>query len=243
MCLIVLANGVHPRFPFILAGNRDEFLDRPAKAAHFWPDAPDLLAGRDLKAGGTWMGITRAGRFAALTNHRDRRRPHAEGPSRGALVRNALEDRDLEDGRNYDGYNVLYGPLAALRYRNNIVGTDVPLPTGVHAISNALLNTPWPKTIRARRAFEPIISDPMPDVDALFELLLDEQKADDDDLPDTGVGREWERALSSIFIRTPDYGTRCSTVILLDVEGHVRFEERVHTTGRSQVFTFRIGAG
>lgn len=231
MCLIALAHRVHPRFPLLLAANRDEFTDRPAAPAHFWPDAPHLLAGRDLRAGGTWLGITRTGRFAAITNHRDLRRPPVGGPSRGGLVRAALEGvLDTANTGPYEGFNLIHGPLHALRYHTNIRPDDAPLPTGILGLSNAFLDTPWPKVQRAKAALAALVDGPdealLP---GLFALLADETPAPDQHLPDTGLPRHLERAASPIFIRSAGYGTRCSTVLLVDTDGRVRFEER--TTG------------
>lgn len=241
MCLIVLAYKAHPRYPLIVAANRDEFLDRPASPAHFWPDAPYILAGRDLKAGGTWLGITTAGRFAALTNHRDLRRPSVSGRSRGALVRNALE-RDLPplSGVEYEGFNLIHGRLNALRYLNNIDGTDIVLAPGIHGISNHLLDTPWPKVVRARERFTRIIAVDEPSMDDLFTLLSDPTRAADDALPDTGLDLERERALSSILITTEGYGTRCSTVVMVEMDGRVRFEERTHYPKGEVRHDFRV---
>lgn len=228
MCLIVLAYNVHPRFPLVLAANRDEFHERPTAPAHWWPAAPHIFAGRDLRAGGTWLGITRSGRFAALTNYRDLHRPAKQGPSRGQLVRDALDGTlDLPKTDLYEGFNLLHGTMHELRYHNNIVPVDVPLPPGIHGISNALLNTPWPKVERAKETMLHALDRPDVELtDALFALLRDEVRATDERLPDTGLPLDMERAVSPVFIETPGYGTRCSTVVLVDAHGEVRFEER-----------------
>lgn len=245
MCLIALAYKAHPRFPLIVAANRDEFLDRPTRPAQFWPDAPEILAGRDERAGGTWLGITRTGRFAALTNYRDLRRPPMGGPSRGALVRAALENRLETAGTGaYEGFNLLYGPVDALRYHTNIGGADVPLAPGVHGLSNALLDTPWPKVQRAKAGLSRLLTAPNgPLVEDLFSLLADAEPAPVVELPDTGLPDDRERALSSIFIRMEGYGTRCSTVVLVDADGQVTFEERTFPAGTAvrQVFPIFVG--
>ncbi len=242
MCLIALAYKVHPRFPFIIATNRDEFHDRAAAPAAFWRDAPELLAGRDLRAGGTWMGITRTGRFAAVTNFRDLHHPRPAGPSRGMLVLQALEQGvDAQATDVYAGFNLLYGPLDALRYHNNIQPADTPLSSGVHALSNEFLDGPWPKVQRAKAALQLVLARPVDHlVPGLFDLLMDDATAPDDLLPDTGLPNDLERAVSSIFIRTPGYGTRCSTVILVGQEGRVRFEERSWPEGRRVVEEFIV---
>ncbi|MEO8588567.1 MAG: NRDE family protein [Flavobacteriales bacterium] len=241
MCLIVLAYKVHPRYPLIVAANRDEFLERPTLPAAFWPDAPHILAGRDLKAGGTWLGFTKAGRFAALTNYRDLRRPPVNGPSRGALVRQVLEgDPTTIEGDHFDGFNLLYGAIGKLRYYNNIEGSGGPLAPGVHGISNHLLDTPWPKVVKARDRFAEVIKSDVPSVGDLFGLLNDPRRAPDEALPDTGLDLDRERALSSVFISTKGYGTRCSTVLMVDSKGRVLFEERTHQPRGDVRFDFDL---
>lgn len=240
MCLIAFAYKHHPRYPFILAANRDEFRDRLALQAHFWDDHPQVLAGRDLKAGGTWMGISRSGRFAALTNHRDFRRTPIQGPSRGLLVKEALLHAVNAQASPMEGYNLIQGHIDALRYQSNIIGADEPLLPGVHGLSNALLNTPWPKVNRAVEAMRNATAGPIPDTAALFGMLADGEHAADDELPDTGLDLHRERALSSIRIDLPGYGTRCSTVIMVHESGRVRCEERTWPTGHAVIEEFTI---
>ncbi|MCB9184437.1 MAG: NRDE family protein [Flavobacteriales bacterium] len=231
MCLIALAYRAHPRYPFIVAANRDEFFDRATAPARFWPEAPHILAGKDLRAGGTWMGVTRFGRFAAITNHRDMRRAPVVGPSRGLLALAALDADPPRDGVDREGYNLIYGTFDALRYRCNITNVDVALAPGLHGLSNAVLDTPWPKVTKAVEGLRQALHADEPDSEHLFSLLADETVADADLLPDTGLGYARERALSSIRIDLPAYGTRCSTVVTVDVEGQVYFEERDLRTG------------
>ncbi|MBK8498194.1 MAG: NRDE family protein [Flavobacteriales bacterium] len=227
MCLIALAYKVHPEFPLIVAANRDEFLDRLTDPARFWPAEPHVLAGRDRKAGGTWLGVTTSRRFAALTNYRDLRRPTVGGPSRGALVRQALEPGFRPTATHeYEGFNLIYGPVDALRYHSNIKLADIALAPGVHGLSNNLLNTPWPKVQRARSGLKRILETGAPSVEELFGLLADDARADDAHLPDTGLDLERERALSSVRISMEGYGTRCSTVVMVHRGGEVLFEER-----------------
>lgn len=242
MCLIALAYKVHPRFPLIVAANRDEFLDRPAETARFWPDAPDILAGRDLQAGGTWLGITRQGRFAAITNHRDLHHPAPPGPSRGLLVRAALEQGIDTSGTGvYAGFNLLYGPVDGLHYHNNVQPAGAELAPGIHGLSNAFLNTPWPKVEKAKQAMDALLQHEGPALaEGLFRLLADERRAPDSSLPATGLPLEQERAASAIFIRSPRYGTRCSTVVLVDGQGQVRFYER-SLGGAVATEEFRMG--
>lgn len=240
MCLLVLAYRAHSRYPLILAGNRDEFLDRPTRPAMFWPDRTNVLAGQDLRAGGTWLGVTTHGRVAALTNHRDARRPAVNGRSRGLLVLDALDGAPVTAHTAYDGYNLIHGTIDRLWYGNNVQPWNEELGPGIHTLSNALLNTPWPKAERARAGFTREIQRLEPSVNALFELLDDPTLAPDHALPDTGVGLVWERALSAIKIATPAYATRCSTVILVDLNGRVRFEERDHSSGNIARFSFEL---
>lgn len=241
MCLIAVAYMVHPRFPLIIAANRDEFLDRPAEPARFWPAEPHILAGRDHRAGGTWLGVTTAGRLAALTNYRDLRRSPVEGPSRGALVRQALEPGFTPNGTHlYEGFNLLYGAVDGLRYHSNVDGRDEGLTAGVHGLSNHLLNTPWPKVELAKQGLTAIIAEEIPSTETLFRLLADDRFAPDEALPDTGLDKERERALSAICIRMPGYGTRCSTVVMVGEHGDVTFEERVLEPFGVSRYRFRL---
>lgn len=227
MCLIALAYKVHPDFPLIVAANRDEFLKRPTSKLHFWHDAPHILAGRDEQAGGTWLGLHAKGHFAALTNYRDMHRKDPEGPSRGALVRHALDHGTRHENTSvYAGFNLLYGPVDALRYHSNISGDDRPLEPGIHGLSNHLLNTPWPKVQLAKHGMEEALHSGTPSVEELFELLADHTQAREGELPETGIGTEWERSLSSIMIRAEGYGTRCSTVVLVSARGMASVHER-----------------
>jgi uncharacterized protein with NRDE domain len=236
MCLIVFAWHAHPDFPLILGANRDEFLDRPTRPAAFWAEQPDLLAGRDLRNGGTWLGITRAGRIAAVTNFRQGTAPRTDLRSRGLLTTEFLAgDRSPEvhlaavaaERGAYDGFNLLAGDRQELRYLSNRGGDPRPIARGVHGLSNALLDTPWPKVERAKSALALLLGR---DRDALvggvLALLPDRMRPADHELPNTGVSLEWERCLSPAFIASPDYGTRCSTVLLIDRDGKVTFCER-----------------
>src|SRR5262245_48111156 len=224
MCLIAIGWKLRDDYPLMLAANRDELFSRPAASAAFWEDHPDILAGRDLKQGGTWLGLTRNGRFAAVTNYRDRRRPKAGTHSRGWLVRDYLLSGDTPPGflsqvqaaaDQYDGFNLIAGTRSELFYYSNRGAQVTTLPPGAHGLSNHLLNTPWPKVQRARQALVALANSPEDAVAAgLFALLADDSLAPDHVLPDTGIGVELERVLSTAFIRTADYGTRCSTVLL-----------------------------
>ena len=234
MCLILFAWRVHPRFPLVVAANRDEFFARPTAAAAFWHDRPGLLAGRDLEAGGTWMGITHRGRFAALTNYRDPGHQKAGRPSRGLLVADFLHSPApahdtllglAAQGAACNGYNLLAGDSRALYWGSNITGELRELPPGLYGLSNHLLDTPWPKVDAGRTALAAALP-ALPDLGPLFDLLADDRIFPDERLPATGVPLDWERRLSAAFIRSPDYGTRCSTALAVGADGTVMFEEQ-----------------
>ena len=234
MCLIVLAWLARADLPLVVAANRDEWRDRPADAAHWWPDAPQLLAGRDLKAHGTWMGLTRSGRFAAVTNFRDPGDKRSTALSRGTLVteflRKSVRPRDFLERltpqvREYNGFNLILGDSSGLFYFGSREAAVREIEPGIHGLSNHILDEPWPKVTRGRHAMAAALDarDPTP---ALFEMLSDTQGAADPELPDTGVGLEWERRLAAPLITGPDYGTRASTVLTISDRDQVHFEER-----------------
>lgn len=236
MCLVVLGLKAHPLYPLVVAANRDEFLDRPAEEARFWPGDVGLLAGRDLRAGGTWAGVTRSGRFAALTNVRDPRAFDPAAPSRGELVLRFLRGADAplehlealaREPSRRNGYNLLAAASGRLAWHSNAGGRPREVEPGVHAVSNALLDTPWPKTRRSAERLAAVLGHGTPiDPEELFALLADRAPAADDELPDTGVGLEAERVLSPPFIAAPGYGTRGSTLLLVSRNGRADFLER-----------------
>lgn len=242
MCLIFLAWRHHAAFPLVVAANRDEFYDRPTAPAAHWEDAPGVLAGRDLSGGGTWLGVTRSGRFAALTNHRGGN-PATDAPTRGHLVSDFLRS-DAGSGAYvaslarrpaaYNGFNLLVGDREGLHWYSNRGGEARELEPGTYGVSNALLDTPWPKLTRGKGRFEELLARRDPDPGEMLDLLSDRRPADDESLPDTGIGLERERALSSIFISAGDYGTRSSTVLLVGVDGSIEFHERTHEHGTSE---------
>jgi len=236
MCLLLFAWRVHADYPLVLAANRDEFYERPSAPADFWDAEPEILAGRDLKEGGTWLGITRTGRIAALTNYRDPASFKASAPSRGGLVsgylrgdenaRNYLEGLAL-DACKYNAFNLLLGDCSSLYYFSNR-GAQKCLEPGIYGISNTLIDVPWPKVLLGKRKLAKLLAGKgKPTSERLFELLSDRTRPPDDQLPETGVGLEWERVLSSLFIQSPFYGTRSSTVLLVDNNGRMTFAERV----------------
>jgi uncharacterized protein with NRDE domain len=236
MCLILIAVDAHPDFKLVLAANRDEYYERPSAPPSFWEEAPEILAGRDLAAGGTWLGITRHGRIAAITNYRDPASTKPTAPSRGQLVSDFLLGRAspsdyLEavsrESARYNGFNLLVGERHRLLWTSNRSDRRVALLPGIYGVSNHLLDTPWPKVLRAKALFQEIIrAGGHLSVESLFQLLKDQTTAPDDQLPSTGVPLEWERILSPIFITSPTYGTRSSTVLLIDKEDHVTFLDR-----------------
>ena len=234
MCLIVVAWQARAGFPLVVAANRDEWRERPAEPAHWWPDHPDLLAGRDLQAGGTWMGITRGGRFAAVTNYRDPSEKRSTARSRGELVTEFLLGTDSPPrflsnlsarAREYNGFNLILGDGESLFYYGSREGEPRAIGPGVHGLSNHLLDEPWPKVVRGRARMEAALATPDP-TPLLFEMLSDRSIASDGELPATGVGIEWERRLASALITGVEYGTRASTVLSVAATGEVAMEER-----------------
>jgi uncharacterized protein with NRDE domain len=248
MCLIVFALDCHPRYSLVLGANRDEYLERATIPAGFWEDAPHLLAGRDQRAGGTWLGVTSGGRFAAVTNYRDRRTQVVAPPSRGGLVASFLRDETLavadfraglqRDGDSYDGFNLLYGTCSELHYFTNRGGSSGPVLPGIHGLSNHLLDNPWPKVTAAKERLTGILHDEVIDPAAIFAALHDPTPFAAELLPDTGVGPEWERLLSPLFIQSPAYATRSTTVLLVTREGQVTFMEKSHTKSDSVTLRF-----
>ena len=233
MCLILVAWQVHPRFPCVVAANRDEFHGRPTAEADWWTGDAGVLAGRDLQAGGTWLGVTRTGRFAALTNYRDAGASRPEAPSRGALVSDFLRSdsptaRGLKElarrGAQCNPFNMLCSDGDTLGAYESTTGQARVLEPGLYALSNHLLDTPWPKVTQAKSRLAAAL-DELPKAAAMLDLLRDAEPAPDDQLPRTGLSLELERMLSSAFIRGPDYGTRCSTILTQDADGAVSFAE------------------
>lgn len=236
MCIILFAFKYHPRYRLILAANRDEYYARPTEQAGFWAENPDILAGRDLEKMGTWLGITKTGRFAALTNYRDPGLFNANSRSRGELVKNYLQSMDsppaylnnIQSTREfYNSFNIMVGDLEGFWFYSKQEDAIRKISPGIYGLSNHLLNTPWPKVIEGKKNLANCLRHPESAVPAcLFHLLRDSAPAPDSDLPHTGVSLEWERILSPVFISSPDYGTRSSTLILIDYTNHVTFMEK-----------------
>jgi len=235
MCLLAFAWRVHPGFPLVLVGNRDEFHDRPAEPVHWWPEPEGILAGRDLRAGGSWLGLSREGRFAVVTNYREPGVVTSGRRSRGELVVDFLSssattqecmDELAENQDEYGGFNLVIGDGNQLHYLTNRGEGRRSLEPGIYGLSNRRLDTPWPKVVAARSGLRRMIHEDRIDQNTLFDLLSDRTPAPDDELPHTGVPLEWERALSAAFIDGPEYGTRASTVVRIDAESGVEFDER-----------------
>jgi uncharacterized protein with NRDE domain len=236
MCLIVFAWKLLPACPLIMAANRDEFFNRPSKAASWWEDSPDVFAGRDLHAGGTWLGVNRQGRFAALTNIRNGLPSRADVRTRGELVASFLNsEHGIDDylaqvqktADQYNGFNLLLGDgERAFWFSNEKETAAVKLEPGIYGLSNGSLDSPWPKVVRAKAQFASLLCQNAPD-DAYFEMLADTTPAADHRLPETGVSLEWERLLSPICIESPEYGTRASTLVKLHNTGNAHLQERV----------------
>ena len=231
MCLILVAWRSHPDFPLVVAANRDEFYARPSAPAGPWAEDPRVLGGRDLEAGGSWLGARRDGRFAAVTNVREPGVP--KGPrSRGLLVGDFLlggqepgEYAAAIQDRDYSGYNLLVADDRALWYRSNREGGARELPPGIYGVSNHLLDTPWPKLVTAKARFHAALEQ-LPGADPLFGILGDTEIVPDQHLPHTGLPPDWERMLSAVFVRSATYGTRASTILTWDRNRTLSLQER-----------------
>jgi len=253
MCLIFLSLNNHPNYKLIVAANRDEFYTRKTAPAHFWEDNPHILGGRDLEASGTWMAMNKNGKISLVTNYRDPANINPHAPSRGQLVSDFLINNDsLEEylkkvhahGSEYNGFNLLAGNPDELYYLSNYKSGIQKLESGIYGLSNHLLDTPWPKVKRGKENFGKAVGKSVIDPEVFFELLYDEQRADDPLLPDTGIGLERERALSSMFIKSEGYGTRCSTIVLIDRKNNVLYSERTYNVAtfeyNTKSFQFQI---
>ena len=239
MCLLLFAYKTHPDYRLILAANRDEFHRRPTDAAQWWNDAPNIFAGRDLEKSGTWMGATRDGKFAALTNFRDPAQRKSNAPSRGLLVsdylRGKLAPADYlaqlsSNAEQYEAFNLFLGDKNSLWFFSSRDKQPHELKPGVYGLSNATLDEPWPKVTHGKQALNKILVENVNE-NELFSLLADRTIYHDDHLPQTGVPLEWERRLSATFIVSPEYGTRCSTLLLIGKDGRMEMIERSFDAG------------
>jgi len=252
MCLLTFSYRSVPDYPLVFAGNRDEFYDRPTAPAAFWDEASHVLAGRDRKAGGTWMGVTRNGHWGVVTNVREPEAYRPDAASRGALVADYLRDEPAPESYlstvaaeadRYNGFNLLLGTPRSLHYYSTRAEAPRSVEPGVHGLSNDRLDTPWPKVQRATRMLERRLARGAPSPEALLALLDDRRPAPDEALPDTGLSRDRERMLSSIFIEGDEYGTRASTVLLIKQDGSVTFVERTFDRGeaaKTRSFSFEV---
>jgi len=241
MCLVLLSYKQQPGYRLVLAANRDEFLDRPTATLDYHFHGESILAGKDLQHGGTWLGLVDNGRLAAITNYRDPVRVIRSAPSRGELVLRFLRSRRTpaefiqglaQESKTYNGFNLLLADNRGLYYFSNITGQAKELEPGLYGLSNHLLNTPWPKVERGREMLQnSLIAVSQPDQEEIFSVLRNESRPDDALLPETGVGLEWEKILSPIFIHSSNYGTRSSAVILVTDEGYAEFHERSYAHG------------
>ena len=251
MCLLVVAWRTHPRYRLVVAANRDEFHDRPAAPLGWWTDDPRVLAGRDLRAGGAWLGVTRSGRFGIVTNFRDlERAPTPDAPSRGRLVPAFLAGDATPDAYvaatgaeadRYSGFNLLVGTRDSLVYLSNrAAARRRALAPGIYGLSNHSLDSPWPKLLRTRERFAAALADGEPDAAALFDILADREPAPDPAVAGTGLPPELERALSAPFVLHERYGTRCSTVVMVENEGRTVVVERRFDPQGAQTGTTRL---
>lgn len=255
MCLIFLSLKNHPAYKLVITANRDEFYQRKTEPAAFWTDHPNILGGRDLEAMGTWMAMSKHGKISLVTNYRDPVNINLHAPSRGQLVTEYLLDdispadylkKVEEKGKQYNGFNLIAGSPEELFYYSNYTNRIEEIQPGIHGLSNHVLNTAWPKVERGIGKLKQVLTEKEIAPEKLFDLLYDDVIAPDDKLPDTGMGLERERMLSSMFIKSPNYGTRCSTVVLVNQLNEVCYAERVydpvtfdHTT---RVFEFKISS-
>lgn len=254
MCLILLANEVHPTYKYIIIANRDEFYHRPSLPIHFWEEHPYLLAGKDLEAGGTWMGISKEGKLAAITNFRDPRQIKTQAPSRGELPLHYLKGqweplkylmRMQFRATQYNGFNIILGDQEDLFYFSNQERIIKKIDAGIHGLSNHLLNTPWQKIEKGKQKLKDyLLSSETLEVEAFFEILEDRSLAPDHLLPQTGVPLEWERILSAMFIKSENYGTCASSVLLWSYNNEITFAERLHNSSdpkaHTQVLRFQL---
>lgn len=245
MCLILVGWQVHPDYPLVVAANRDEFYARATAAAAFWPDVPEILGGRDLQAGGTWLGATRSGRFAAVTNVREPGTPPGRR-SRGELTsrflhssQSPIDYAEALVADDYAGYNLLLADTQTLVYASNRGIASRALEPGIYGLSNHRLDTPWPKLLKARESFAQALAT-LPKEQAFFSLLADRRVEADENLPDTGVPLAWERLLSAVFVHSPDYGTRASTLLMRNHAGIVLLHEKSFAADGDEFQSSRI---
>ena len=249
MCLVVFAWQSHPDYRLVLAANRDEFHARPAEELHWWPDRTEVLAGRDLRAGGTWLAAGKAGRFATVTNYRETQAPRSGSASRGRLVADFVDSRVAPrdylaaiEGQAYAGFSLLCADRDELGYVSNRGDKLTMLEAGIYGLSNASLDTPWPKLVRTRSALAKMIKEQELNESSLIRLMADSTPARVADIRQDGMSFDFAKAVSAPFIRTEEYGTRCTSVLLWDYDdrivlSEVRFDSEGRKSGESR-FSF-----
>lgn len=234
MCLVLFAYKSHQNYPLVLAANRDEFYNRSSIQAHFWEEHPAILAGKDVQSQGTWLGVTNSGKIGLITNYRHPRYFNSTAPSRGKIVLEYLAstispDKYINKLRQYDrqfnGFNLLLGTTDEMFYYSSVTGESKKLKPGVYGLCNHLLDTPWPKVESGKDQLKSILNNHNISIDSLKAILLDDSQASSDQLPETGVGLDFEKLLSSIFIKSEYYGTKSSTIVVLDNKRNVDFSE------------------
>lgn len=255
MCILFFAIKQHPKYPVIICANRDEFHQRPTDPMHWWPkknlQAGDVLAGKDLQAGGTWLGLNKAGRFSALTNFRQPELFDKKKQSRGELVLQALANQDNEiteqlvkSSSDYNGFNLVFGQLNKLMCFDSVSQKQQVLDVGFHSLCNGALDDIWPKMALGQATLADAIKDHTLDIEELFALMKSGQQAQTEHLPKTGVPLNWEQLLSSIFIISPEYGTRTTNIITLDDEGNIAiYDQSYNEQGeciKKQSFTIEL---
>ncbi|QYJ78961.1 NRDE family protein [Shewanella acanthi] len=233
MCILFVALNTHPQYPLVICANRDEFHHRPTEPAQFWPPERNILAGKDLQAGGSWFGVNKQGQIAGLTNLRVPQKPQQAVRSRGELIVQALSSGSLicpnwliEHSSDYQPFNLVFGQGTHLYCFNSLSQETVKLDDGCHAISNGALDDIWPKMAKGQQALQQLVLSAQPlDIPSLIKLMQDDTLPQDSELPNTGVGLEWERRLAAIYIRHADYGTRSTSIMLQDTNGTIHFTE------------------
>jgi uncharacterized protein with NRDE domain len=250
MCLIIFGINITPEYKFIAAANRDEFYERPTVPMHLWEGEKGILAGKDLKEGGTWMGLNRGGKFAAITNFRDMSKIRDSAPSRGQIVLNYINgnynDKEFDEylinkGEEYNGFNLIYGTTDYLKYYSNETGIITELQEGrIYGLSNHLLDTEWHKLILGKEKFREAVAGNKVNKEKLFEMLNDNSRPSDDKLPGTGLSKELERLVSSVFIKSDTYGTRSSTIVLVNKKREVEIREKYYEEGNWKENEFKF---
>lgn len=258
MCLLFLSYKTTPGYKLVVAANRDEFLQRPTAPLDFIDQQKSILAGLDLQCGGTWLGVNRDGKIAALTNYREGGMQLENAPSRGEILRSYLDSKisavdflDELSGKAslFNGFNLILGEGDDLFYYTNRKKNYARLEPGFYGLSNHLLDTPWPKVVRGKELLKAVMVDTdLVETEKIFAQLRDGHRPQDGLLPDTGIGQEWERLLGTIFIDIPGYGTRSSAVITVGDDGVTAFTEMTYHLegGReaevAQVFLKRVAS-